>query len=154
VLGVGPTAGAREADLDRASAIMCLERTERPGSRRPRVDGPISDRAVPPAEYVEALALLHAGMRSVDARAPHLTERVGHAQRLLASHDLTPSLTNADRQILSDVLRDSSRVITDRGRVEQLLHGEPHPGNLLATEAAWSWPRSSCGSSHDHANAP
>ncbi len=37
------------------------------------------------------------------------------------------------RALLSNTLRGLKRSIVDRGAPEQLLHGEPHPGNLLNT---------------------
>jgi thiamine kinase-like enzyme len=52
----------------------------------------------------------------------------------VASRDLTPTLADADRELLSNTLRSQRRAIGDRGAREQLLHGEPHPGNLLSTK--------------------
>ena len=94
---------------------------------------PATPRHVSPADYADALVRLHAGMRQVDVPAPHFTDRVDHAQRLLADHHRTPALAAADRELLRDTLRSLRRVIGERGGAEQLLHGEPHPGNLLAT---------------------
>ena len=71
---------------------------------------------------------------SVDVPAPHFTDRVEEAQLLVASHDRTPALADADRALLGGTLRSLRRAIGDRGGAEQLLHGEPHPGNLLATK--------------------
>jgi Ser/Thr protein kinase RdoA (MazF antagonist) len=89
---------------------------------------------VAPADYANALARLHAGMRSVDVSTPHFTDRVAEAQQLVASRESTPALTDPDRELLSDALQGMRRAIGDRGASEQLLHGEPHPGNLLATQ--------------------
>jgi Ser/Thr protein kinase RdoA (MazF antagonist) len=91
-------------------------------------------REVPPADYASALKRLHAGLRTIDIPAPHFTDRVGQAQQLVASRERTPALADADRELLGGTLRDLSRVIGDRGSAEQLLHGEPHPGNVLATK--------------------
>ena len=85
------------------------------------------------AEYADALARLHAGLREVDAPAPHLTERVDQAQRLVASREDTPALADPDRELLAETLRGWRRRIGEHGRPEQLLHGEPHPGNVLTT---------------------
>ncbi|MGA5763599.1 phosphotransferase enzyme family protein [Nonomuraea bangladeshensis] len=96
---------------------------------------PASSREVSPAEYAKALERLHAGMREVDVPVPHFMDRVEQAQRLVASRDLTPELADADRELLGDTLRSLRRVIGERGGGgEQLLHGEPHPGNVLSTE--------------------
>ena len=95
---------------------------------------PGSPRDVVPAEYAQALARLHAGMREIDLPAPHFTDRVAEAQQLVGSRELTPELPDADRELLSNTLRSLRRAITDRGGAEQLLHGEPHPGNVLRTQ--------------------
>lgn len=94
---------------------------------------PVDSRGVPPADYADALKRLHAGMRGIDVPAPRFTGRVEDAQRLVADRDRTPALADADRELLGDTLRDLKRVVGGRGAAEQLLHGEPHPGNLLAT---------------------
>jgi thiamine kinase-like enzyme len=52
----------------------------------------------------------------------------------VADRDHTPALADADRELLGDTLRSLRRVIGERGGAEQLLHGEPHPGNLLTTK--------------------
>ena len=51
----------------------------------------------------------------------------------MTSRELTPKLAVADREMLASTLRDVRRAIRDRRAVEQLLHGEPHPGNVLST---------------------
>jgi Phosphotransferase enzyme family len=86
---------------------------------------------VPAADYANALERLHAGMRMIDVPAPHFTERVADAPGHVAS---TPALDHADRELLRSRLRDLRRAVTDRGAPEQLLHGEPHPGNVLSTK--------------------
>ena len=95
---------------------------------------PVTPREVPPADYADALQRLHAGMRKLDLPAPHFTDRVEQAQQLVASLDHTPALADADRELLGDTLRSLRQVIGERGGAEQLLHGEPHPGNLLTTK--------------------
>ena len=95
---------------------------------------PVPPRAVAPVEYAHALERLHAGMRQIDVTTPHFTDRVAEAQWLVGSRDHTPALADADRELLSNTLRSLRRAITDRGAAEQLLHGEPHPGNVLRTK--------------------
>jgi hypothetical protein len=90
--------------------------------------------AVSPAGYADALERLHAGLRRVDVTTPHFTDRVAEAQQLVASRDCTPALADADRELLSTTLRSLRRAIGDGGAAEQLLHGEPHPGNVLSTK--------------------
>ncbi len=87
-----------------------------------------------PAGYASALERLHAGLRKVDIPAPHFTDRVEQAQQLVASRDRTPALAQPDRDLLGGTLRSLRRVFGERHSAEQLLHGEPHPGNLLTTK--------------------
>ena len=94
---------------------------------------PAAPREVSPAGYASALERLHAGMRALDVPAPHFTDRVEQAQQLVASRDHTPALADADRDLLGATLGTLRRVTGGRGSAEQLLHGEPHPGNLLCT---------------------
>jgi aminoglycoside phosphotransferase (APT) family kinase protein len=93
-----------------------------------------SPAAVAPDDYADALAQLHAGMRKLDVATPHFTDRVAEAQLLVESRDLTPALADLDRELLGNTLRSLRQTIVDRGAAEQLLHGEPHPGNVLRTE--------------------
>ncbi|KOG23391.1 phosphotransferase enzyme family protein [Streptomyces viridochromogenes] len=95
---------------------------------------PVTPREVSPADYAHALKRLHAGMRKLDVPTPHFTDRVEQARQLVANRDRTPALADADRELLGDTLRSLRRVVGERGGAEQLLHGEPHPGNVLATE--------------------
>ncbi len=94
---------------------------------------PVARPKVSPADYADALARLHAGMRTLHITVPHFTDRVAEAQQLVATRDRTPALADADRELLSNTLRTTRRAIEDRGASEQLLHGEPHPGNVLST---------------------
>jgi len=94
---------------------------------------PVTPRQVPPADYADALARLHAGMRKLDVRTPHFTDRVAEAQQLVGSSRLTPELSDADRELLINTLRNRRQAIGRRDAAEQLLHGEPHPGNVLST---------------------
>ena len=88
---------------------------------------------VSPADYANALERLHAGMRGIDVSTPHFTDRVAEAEQLVASRILTPELADADRVLLGRVLRSVRSAIGDFGATGQLLHGEPHPGNVLGT---------------------
>lgn len=94
---------------------------------------PVPPREIPPAAYARALVRLHAAMRRIDVPAPHFTDRVAQAQRLVGTPALTPELDAAGRELLGGTLERLSRAIVDRGAESQLLHGEPHPGNLLMT---------------------
>jgi hypothetical protein len=95
---------------------------------------PVTPREVSPADYANALERLHTGMRKLEVATPHFTDRVAEAQQLVASRDHTPALAGADRELLSNTLESLRRSIGERGAAEQLLHGEPHPGNVLSTK--------------------
>ena len=86
-----------------------------------------------PADYAHALERLHACMRQIDLPTPHFTDRIGDAQRLVESRKQTPELVDADRALLTNTLRSMRESISVRAAPEQLLHGEPHPGNVLRT---------------------
>src|SRR5699024_4668296 len=85
------------------------------------------------AAYGAALHRLHAGMRTIpQGSVPHALDRVSAARRLLGDSELTPDLPDGDRELLVQVLADLPAELDDRDR-GQLLHGEPHAGNLLST---------------------
>lgn len=88
---------------------------------------------VPSADYAHALERLHGAMRRIDVTTPWFIDRVGDTEHWVASRDITPELTDADRELLVDTLRNLRRSIVDRGAAEQLLHGEPHQWNVLNT---------------------
>jgi len=89
---------------------------------------------VPPRAYAAALMRLHAGMRTLDAPIPHFMDRVDSALRLLCDPQQSPALSDADRATLLHTLRTVPPAINEFGGA-QMLHGEPHPGNLLDTKS-------------------
>jgi hypothetical protein len=89
---------------------------------------------VSPTNYARALARLHEAMRGIDLPSPYFTDRVSEAQQLVADRELTPALADDDRAFLGSTLQNMRRAVAERGAAEQLLHGEPHPGNLLNTK--------------------
>jgi hypothetical protein len=95
---------------------------------------PVTDHVISPAEYADALGRLHAGMSKLEVPTPHFTDRVGEAQELVADRNRTPDLPDAEREFLDTTLRSMRQAILERGAADQLLHGEPHPGNLLSTK--------------------
>ncbi|MFF2454579.1 phosphotransferase [Isoptericola sp. NPDC058082] len=88
---------------------------------------------VPPDDYARALERLHAGMRGVEGRFPRFTERIAEAERIVADPALSPALPDVERRFLGDRLRRLHEAVDGAGR-EQVLHGEPHPGNVLSTQ--------------------
>lgn len=96
---------------------------------------PVPPAVVGPGEYAQALERMHAGMRKIaHPPAPHFTDRVAEALRVVGSPDQSPELGEADRHLLRTTLEQVTRKIGQRGASEQLLHGEPHPGNLMRTK--------------------
>ena len=96
---------------------------------------PLASGEVSSADYAHALERLHADMRRIDLTTPHFMDRVAETQQWVASRDITPELADADRELLEHTLRSLRRTIGDRSAAEQLLHGEPHPWNVLNTRS-------------------
>ncbi|GGU68089.1 aminoglycoside phosphotransferase family protein [Streptomyces daghestanicus] len=89
---------------------------------------------ITPAAYADVLMRQHAALRRVELDAPHFTDRAARALREVTDRERSPDLSDADRDLLARTLGEVSAAIgADRSR-DQLLHGEPHEGNLLATE--------------------
>ncbi|MGV2921830.1 phosphotransferase [Streptomyces alfalfae] len=89
---------------------------------------------VAPADYADAFLRHHAALRRIDlAAAPRFTDRVAAALREVSDPEHSPELSDPDRDVLIDTLSGTSAAIGLAGAGEQLLHGEPHPGNLLNT---------------------
>ncbi|MGI8794232.1 MAG: phosphotransferase [Acidimicrobiales bacterium] len=97
---------------------------------------PVAPHDIAPDEYASALERLHAGMQGADLTGgwlPHFLDRVDEAQHLVDDPTNNPEIAGADRELLGTTLRTMRRAIIERGAPEQLLHGEPHPGNVLRT---------------------
>ena len=84
-------------------------------------------------EYARALQGLHAEMGQLTVRAPHFTDRVDEAHAIIQDRSRSPELVDPDRELLAGVLHAVRRTVVDRCATEQLLHGEPHAGNVLNT---------------------
>jgi aminoglycoside phosphotransferase (APT) family kinase protein len=94
-------------------------------------------RTLRPADYAAALARLHADLRQIDvATTPHFMDRLAATEHDVGSRDVTPDLTDSDRSFLADTLHELREAIVGRSAAEQILHGEPHPGNVLKTKDA------------------
>jgi aminoglycoside phosphotransferase (APT) family kinase protein len=94
---------------------------------------PMPTRGIGPDEYAQTLKQMHAGMREIDSPTPRFTDRVAEAVRLLVDPSRTPDLGEADRHLLVSALDTMAKAVVQRSTPEQLLHGEPHPGNLMRT---------------------
>ena len=141
-----PWSAEREVDL-----VRRLAETDSPvAGLEPRVEPRVFERdgfAISMWTYFEPVASsapirrVRAGARSVcmpvfvsiDVTAPHVMDRVSSAQQDVANQDVTPDLAEMDRELLAVTLRDLREVVVNRHAAEQLLHGEPHPGNVLDT---------------------
>ena len=125
-----------------ASGAPCGEPDPRVAPRTYERDGfaitfwtyyePVSPETSPP-DFAQALHRLHAGLRKMTLPTPHFTDRVAEAQSLVGDPVLTPELRATDRELLANALRTLRTAVVQGGAQQQLLHGEPHPGNLLNT---------------------
>ncbi len=88
---------------------------------------------IAPSDYANALLRHHAALRQIDLDAPHFTDRVAAALTEVNDAEKSPELHHSDRELLSDTLSGLSAAIRVGRGGDQLLHGEPHPGNLLNT---------------------
>ncbi|MEU5348074.1 phosphotransferase [Streptomyces sp. NPDC020766] len=88
---------------------------------------------IAPADYADVLLRQHAALRRIDLDAPHFTDRVAVAQGEVSDREKSPELPDSDRELLIDTLGGLSATISAEKAGDQLLHGEPHPGNLLNT---------------------
>ncbi|MBB5979574.1 phosphotransferase family protein [Kribbella solani] len=89
--------------------------------------------AVLPRDFADALERLHVGMRMVSVTSPRFTDRVAEALEIVADPVRSPELADGDRTFLGNRLNSLRQTIDTCGAAEQLLHGEPHPGNVLST---------------------
>ncbi|MGI5254693.1 phosphotransferase family protein [Actinacidiphila glaucinigra] len=89
--------------------------------------------SIAPADYADALLRHHAALRRIDLDAPHVTDRVAAALGEVSDRERSPELSGADRELLRGTLAGLSAAVGVDGAGGQLLHGEPHPGNLLNT---------------------
>ncbi|UNT00581.1 aminoglycoside phosphotransferase family protein [Streptomyces tubbatahanensis] len=89
--------------------------------------------ALAPADYAEVFLRHHAALRRLDLEAPHFTARVAAALRQVNDRERSPELSDRDRELVSDTLGGLSSAFGDDRAGDQLLHGEPHPGNVLNT---------------------
>jgi thiamine kinase-like enzyme len=93
---------------------------------------PLGSEIAPPS-YADALMRYHAGLREIDLPAPDAADRVTTALRELRDRTQTPDLPDPDRDFLIDLLGRMGAAMSAGNVRRQLLHGEPHPGNLLNT---------------------
>ena len=151
---VAPRARQRGAEFEIAVARRLAETVTPVATLDPRVEPrvheqddfavtlwtyyePMPPNDIAPDEYASALERLHAGMRQADLSGdwlPHFMDRVEEAQRLVDEPADNPEIAGADRELLGTTLRTMSGAIIDRGVSEQMLHGEPHPGNVHRTK--------------------
>ena len=88
---------------------------------------------ITPTDYASALIRIHAGLHQINLAAPHVTDRVAAWVDEVNDLEQTPELLGSDRELLSNTFNRVRNVIDRWDTDDQLLHGEPHPGNLLST---------------------
>ena len=94
---------------------------------------PVPPVAIGPDEYADTLQRMHAAMATIEPPSRHFTDRVDDALRDVGDRGLSPELSQVDRDLLQSTLEQVTSMICSAVPTEQLLHGEPHPGNLLRT---------------------
>jgi hypothetical protein len=94
---------------------------------------PLPPGRVPPSRYARALEQLHDALGRIDLSVAHVTDRVDEVRAWLADDEVTPDLTREDRALLVERLEIPGDLVARRHVSEQVLHGEPHAGNVLAT---------------------
>jgi phosphotransferase family enzyme len=92
-------------------------------------------RKLSPAGYAGALSRLHLGLRHLDLATPHFMDRAREAEQVVRNLERMPGISETDRNLLASTITTAVGAIGERGAAEQLLHGEPHPGNVLNTKA-------------------
>ena len=92
-------------------------------------------RTLAPDAYANALLRFHQATKEIDLPTPHCLDRVKEAEDIVGDRERTPSLRESDRILLTSTFATVRRAISARGAAEQLLHGEPHPGNVLNTRS-------------------
>lgn len=146
---VAPSAHQAASQFEVEVARRLVEAEGPVGALEPRVDPRVYSRGflvtsfwtyyepagpeISPRDYASALMRLHAALRRLDVAAPHFTDRVGHAQTALSEPELTPGLPGPGREFLKDALSRLTTAVSSGSSGDQLLHGEPHVGNLLRT---------------------
>jgi len=93
----------------------------------------LPSRELSPAGYADALSRLHLGLRHIDLTTPHFLDRVREAEHIVRNVEAMAGVSETDRDLLTSTLTTAAGAIGERGAAEQLLHGEPHPGNVLNT---------------------
>lgn len=88
---------------------------------------------IAPADCGDVFLRHHAALRQLDLEAPHFTDRVAVALGEVNDRERSPELPGSSRELLSETLGGLSAAISLDKAGDQLLHGEPHPGNLLNT---------------------
>ncbi len=86
-----------------------------------------------PREVARAIGELHRELRTIEVTTPHMLDRVAEAEAIVADPLVSPELVERDRQLLAETFADGRRRLAAIGGAEQLLHGEPHPGNVMHT---------------------
>jgi hypothetical protein len=88
---------------------------------------------ITPADYADVFLRHHAALRRIDLIAPHVTDRVAVALGVVNDRERSPDLPESDRRLLGDTLGGLGAALSTENAGDQLLHGEPHPGNVLNT---------------------
>jgi hypothetical protein len=94
---------------------------------------------VAPTDIAMALRRLHDELARTHGAQPSFKVAVHRARAILDDDRLMAAPSREDRSTLRRAIDRLLREMDAHGYVEQLLHGEPHRGNLLATPMGLRW---------------
>jgi hypothetical protein len=97
------------------------------------------ERLVRPGEVGGSLRRLHKGLARYEGELPSFQVGLSRARAVLADDGLMAVLTNEDLSMLRATFDSFRAEVQARSFDQQVLHGEPHDGNFLATPAGVRW---------------
>lgn len=92
-----------------------------------------------PDELAALLIDLHAALRNLAEPPPWLGTPLLDIARFLEHARRAGTPAAADVDVLAGVFERLRAALPPPAPDDQALHGDPHPGNLLATGAGWVW---------------
>jgi len=97
------------------------------------------EKGVAPAEAARELRAIHEHLARYDGTLPDVREHVELARAALDNDDAMAALPPPGRDILRGAIDSLTDRVAEPAAVMQVLHGEPHLGNVLATRDGPRW---------------
>jgi hypothetical protein len=121
--GTGPTRHGETGYL-----VTLWERLEDTGDHDPA-----------PSLVEVSIRRLHAALAQTTVQVPSFRVSITDAQAALENDTLMAALSPNDRDFLRGVFRDGLAALDELKFEERRLHGEPHEGNRVVTQAGLRW---------------